>query len=72
LEKNGAEIATMVIQDGQVTMTGWTAYGGYLSDLVGKVCASSLFVLQSMAFILLQFSRWLPNMTFFMNGKDEP
>ncbi|KAJ7861381.1 hypothetical protein B0H14DRAFT_2575973 [Mycena olivaceomarginata] len=54
LEKNGAEIATMVIQDGQVTMTGWTAYGGYLSDLVGK------------------FSRWLPNMTFFINGKDEP
>ncbi|KAJ7788255.1 hypothetical protein B0H14DRAFT_2628457 [Mycena olivaceomarginata] len=35
-------------------MTGWTAYGGYLSDLVGK------------------FSCWLPNITFFINGKNEP
>ncbi|KAJ7821258.1 hypothetical protein B0H14DRAFT_2599349 [Mycena olivaceomarginata] len=26
----------MAIQDRQVTMTAWTAYGGYLSDLVGK------------------------------------
>ncbi|KAF7344144.1 CAP10 domain-containing protein [Mycena venus] len=49
-----AVIATMVIRNGQVSMTGNTAYGWYLSDTVGR------------------FSRWLPDMTFFLNGKDEP
>ncbi|KAF8209400.1 glycosyl transferase family 90-domain-containing protein, partial [Mycena galopus ATCC 62051] len=54
LEIKEAEIATVVVQDGEVTVTGFTMYGGYLKDMIGM------------------FSRWLPNMTFFLNGKDGP
>ncbi|KAF8209372.1 hypothetical protein K438DRAFT_1810909, partial [Mycena galopus ATCC 62051] len=42
LEIKEAEIATVVVQDGEVT------------DMIGM------------------FSRWLPNITFFLNGKDGP